>query len=159
MSAQINFYIIKSDWEKVIQYIDTQNFILIENTSLTTKPTVLANWHIGNVQFIQKYLVLASQLDKVQMQLSPARNLYYIDVINLPVIEVQTGFFTENQVYRGRFYYDEGYFEQDSWVQKNQEFLEKAQAFFDWFKKDLKFHDVLPNYYVSESAQNLELVI
>lgn len=159
MSEQINFYIVKNDWENVIQYIENQEFTLIANTTPTSKPIVLEDWHFGETPFIQKYLVLASQFQEIQTKFSPAQNWYYIDVINSPVIEVQTGFFTESAVYRGRFYYDKGYFENDNWVEKNKLFLQKAKAFFDWFKEDLKPNELMPNHYVSPSAQRLEIVV
>lgn len=158
-SSQINFYITIQDAKKIDEYIQKSDMLIlvqpVKYNKLEITGSILNAIH--NNQEIQsiKYIVRKKDIEQVKLKYIPQQNYYLIDFDSSPVIEIWYHA-KEKSIHRGRIYYIKDSLDSASKTEfsKSPEFLETANQFFKWVRKNFKNTKLsgYEGYLVSEQA-------
>ncbi len=156
-SSQINFFLTKEDIVEIQQYLHDNN-VLFLNKYQNQNSIQLENSLLVQIEkpMVALYFVLRSHISDLEKQLIATHNERYIDVIQSNTIEFLRPFQNEksNKINAGRFYYIKGYYQNNELIDKPLEFLEAADKFFKWFKKQFKNQKIngLEDFHITPRA-------
>jgi hypothetical protein len=162
-SSQINFYLMPEDAVEVDRYLQKNGLILLaepmpDSNLLSIDSLQYLQWKDWKIRSV-KYIARIEDKDKIKIEFVESQNYYTIDVLNSPVIEIWfPSFTTSEKRKRGRVYYVKTFFDKVSQreISKHPEFLDTAENFFKWIRKNFK-NAKLPgyeNFLVSERTAN-----
>ena len=150
-SRQINFYLALDDIKKIDNYIKGNDLLLIGKPSpdknLLFADSLLSEYSGNQKLRGHKYILRREDIESVILNYVDTQKHYVIDVMNSPVIEIWCSNLTNGSKKSDRIYYikDTLLKEPLRTVPKSPEFLQMADDFFKWFRKE--FHNAkLPGF-------------
>ncbi|HMV45115.1 MAG TPA: hypothetical protein PLS71_22990 [Leptospiraceae bacterium] len=136
MGRQINFYLMNEDFVEIDEYISMKGLIVIPNYT-KTEGLELVNSILDKNYYAQKFLSLTTLSDQIIKRFIETQKYFTVDILNSPVIEFSLGYQEENLKRRGRVYYTKNKIGNGS-PKKNELFLQMADDFFKWIRKNFK---------------------
>lgn len=150
-SRQINFYLALDDIKKIDNYIKENDLLLIGKPSpdknLLFADSLLSDYSGNHKLRGHKYILRREDIESVILNYVDTQKYYVIDVMNSPVVEIWCSNPTGESKKSDRIYYikDALLKEPLRTVPKSSEFLQMADDFFKWFRKE--FHNAkLPGF-------------
>jgi len=150
-SRQINFYLALDDIKKIDNYIKENDLLLIGKPSpdknLLFADSLLSDYSGNHKLRGHKYILRREDIESVILNYVDTQKYYVIDVMNSPVIEIWCSNLSGESKKSDRIYYikDALLKEPLRTVPKSSEFLQMADDFFKWFRKE--FHNAkLPGF-------------
>jgi hypothetical protein len=143
-SRQINFYLTLDDIKKIDNYIKENDLLLIGKPSpdknLLFADSLLSEYSGNHKLRGHKYILRREDVESVILNYVNTQKHYVIDVINSPVIEIWCSNFTGGSKKSDRIYYSKDALLKEPLrtVPKSPEFLQMADDFFKWFRKQFK---------------------
>lgn len=117
--------------------------VVLHSDSATASPRVVDSLEFseGGRPWLQLYLARAGDVDSIKMKHVPVRSLWYVDVLDSPVVEFSRCFFNGKVLREGRIYWVDGFYgKDDAWALKNEGFRAWAKRVRSTSKKFLKPH-------------------
>ncbi|AZN35138.1 hypothetical protein [Iodobacter ciconiae] len=156
MGKQVNFYLTPSDFLGVKTLIDTiEPCFILHSRSKSNEPLIVDDFAVrdGEDDWLFYYLVRQCDILDVKMRAVPSQGYWVIDETHSPVIELNKCFFNENTLGRGRIYFNEKYYNDNSvLIQKPDAFKIWANAILRHVRKKLIRKD---DFYWGEEASLL----
>ena len=153
-TKQLNFYLLATDILLIEQYLKNNDFVF--GAYPMPKQTIIEADSLAffdeNV-FSSKKIFMKNQLDALFFEKLDEK--FWLNDLYSPLISYHHGFFDVDRqiLQKGRFYYQTGFYDQNGlWKEKNKEFVDAAQKFFTWFKKNFKKSESAFDNYTSEAV-------
>ena len=156
MGKQLNFYLQTEDFSEINAFLKEQNYVLDDCFSARKDLAFLSSVNEKGLQISwKKYITKAEFADKIQSRFLDSRQLYKINELYSPVIELLLS--TENpekkELSRGRLFYQTGYYDKAGiWQEKEPEFIQSAEKLFRWFRKNFAKSETAYGNYTSPAV-------
>lgn len=145
-SRQVNFYAIENEIFEVENYLRHLNYLVmalpIYNNNVVSYPSIREAVESRPVWPFSYEITSQSFLKDIKLDFIEKQNYFLVDSLRSPVIDFTLSFLSEDRrtLRRGRLYFKLGFYGQDqSWQQKNSDFIEWADDFVGHFRKALSF--------------------
>ena len=152
-SRQITFYFTPEDVLQIDSYLKKNELLILGQPMPDSKPIILPSLLLNESDSKKykghKYIIRSQDIDSIIIKYISEQNYYLVDGMNSPVIETGYSNFKNNGLIKksDRIYYikDALLKEPLRRVPKSPEFLQMADDFFKWFRKE--FHNAkLPGF-------------
>lgn len=145
-SQQITFYFTPEDVLQIDSYLKKNELLLLGQPMPDSKPIILPSLLLdesnSKIYRGHKYIIRSQDIDSVIIKYISEQNYYLVDCMNSPVIETGYSNYKNNGLIKksDRIYYikDALLKEPLRRVPKSPEFLQMADDFFKWFRKQFK---------------------
>ena len=141
-SRQINFFITGTELRKFNVFLQKNNWKVVLGESVDGKAVVLNEIGDKPKNFtLFQFLVLESDLDKLEFYYIEKQNRYVLRSLTLPIIEFMIPYENDEQNFmrRGRLYYQLDYFNENrELIKKSDTFLNPADKLFKAFRRTFK---------------------
>ncbi len=121
---------------------DRTEFCIIEDRSSRPEPRLASSLQIAAMgkSSLLTYIARPTDRDSIRFREIPSRNEWAVEVLFSPVIELQGCFMDESILRIGRMFYEDGFYSQnDSWVNKHDNFLKWAKDIFSLTKSVFRY--------------------
>ena len=156
MSHQINFFLGPNDLielEARLKKVDAP--VVLHSRAPTNKPRVLdtINFTEDGKQWLFLYLVRSEDLTALRMKEVAAQKYWTIDTFISPIVELNSCYYDGKILRRGRLYYMDGYYDQEQWVEKSDDFRTWAKRLLAAARKTLVFDKELGAHVGPEASE------
>lgn len=135
MGHQVNFYLTSLDTALLEASLRSKSdFLILHSRSVTSVPRVVdtLSFDEHGKPWLFLFLIRPDDIASVIMRHVPAQNYWVVDTVKSPVIEVTRCFFDAKIIRRGRFYYNDSFYNSDGVL------LEKSELFRNWAKSNFR---------------------
>lgn len=125
---QLKFYLHNEDLGKMEKFLEANGYKMFYSPLAKAEEVGLKfKSSLSNT----RYLVLEEHISTVM------ENLTVVPVY-LPLVEYKVTYCEGNNLIAGRLFFNSKKYENGEWKQQPQEFVEKSELFFKWFKRTFK---------------------
>lgn len=155
MGKQVLIYATPEDLEELENFLRTRlDFSVIASRSSVTKPQPSNSLSVADPGEggLWAYLVRPEDVRAVVLKEVRSKSYWTIDVLRSPVVELRRCYFDGRVLRQGRFFFETGYYRDDSWKDKPKQFVDWADTVFRIAKHFFK-HERSLRAYVGKHAE------
>jgi hypothetical protein len=151
-SKQVNFYTTPNDERHLIDQIGHKmEFICMPSISQVEHGVKTSYESIVKTENYNIYLLDESRLSDIKFLSAKERGIYYVDQLRSPAVQFSRCYCKDNIIRRGRFYFVTGYFDGDTLVKKDKEFISLGNSILKVTKNYLHLDKSTGDYYGGEA--------
>ncbi|MBD1435206.1 hypothetical protein H8B06_20475 [Sphingobacterium sp. DN00404] len=154
-SKQLNFFITPEDHEEINEFMFQKDIYAVTDKYIQNDENPIKKIPDMKAKIFQIYFLRKEDFDSLKT-LSTKNNIFYFDNLTSPLLEFSLGGFypyDKNLLQRARFYYIKGFYENGTFVDKADDFLEWSDSIIKDFKKRfLKRYSKGDGFWYSESS-------
>ena len=140
MGRQVNFFDASGSGLSHRRDCGEDCTVVVSERSTSPKPSILDCGKPSSILTLLPKACLVRTTDVNDIQLTSAGHFFYVDTLRSPVVEFSPSRLNENELQRGRLFFDSGYFDRDgTWRPKSDDYVSWARGWLKWIEKNHEY--------------------